>query len=189
MKKTSKKTCVFKQLKERVNQKKLLVFLIFQALIAAMYVALTLPLNNLAFNDLQFRLSEVLLFLILFDKKHIIGITLGTFIANLFSPMPQFDLTLGILATVFACISMGLTSKYYLIAFIFPAVFNALLVPVGLNIISKVPYWSAFLYVGLSEVILMYFITLPLYLIIRKTELKNLLYFNIYKKDFNVEKQ
>lgn len=174
--------CPFKKFKNRINNRNLLLFLIFESIIAAMYVSLTLPFGDLSFKELQFRLSEVLLFLVIFDRKHIIGIALGTFIANIFSPMIQFDLTLGVLATVLAGISMGLTNKYYFVSFIFPAIFNALLIPIGLYYVFEVPYLMGALYVGLSEIILMYLLALPIYLILRKTELKNLLKFEILKK-------
>lgn len=180
-----KRTCPFKKLKnfkERINHKKLLIYIIFQALIAGMYVALTVPYGDFGFRELQFRISEVLLFLILFDRKHIIGIILGTFIANLFSPMLVYDLTLGVLATILSCVFMGIFKKHYLIAFIFPAIFNGILVAVGLNVMYEVPYFVGMVQVGISEIILMYLLALPIFIIVRKTELRNLLYFNILSK-------
>ena len=60
--------------------------LIFQALIGAIYVVLVLVLIPISFGQVQFRIAEALLVLVFFNKKNMIGLLLGTFVANLFSP-------------------------------------------------------------------------------------------------------
>ena len=51
--------------------------LTMSALIAALYVVLTLGLANLAYGEIQFRVSEVLVLLAFFDPRYIVGVTLG----------------------------------------------------------------------------------------------------------------
>lgn len=57
------------------------------ALVAAIYVALTItpPLNAISYGAYQFRISEMMNFTAFYNKKYIIGVTLGCMIANFFS--------------------------------------------------------------------------------------------------------
>lgn len=59
------------------------------AMIATIYIVLTLvpPLNTLSFLFIQFRVSEALLVLVWFRKEYVIGLVIGTFIANFFGPL------------------------------------------------------------------------------------------------------
>ncbi len=59
------------------------------AMIATIYIVLTLvpPLNTLSFLAIQFRVSEALLVLVWFRKDYVIGLVIGTFIANFFGPL------------------------------------------------------------------------------------------------------
>ncbi|MDY0115275.1 MAG: QueT transporter family protein, partial [Acholeplasmatales bacterium] len=54
--------------------------LIKQALIAAIYLVLVIIFWEFSFKEIQFRIAEILLILIFFDKKSIIGLTLGVII-------------------------------------------------------------------------------------------------------------
>ena len=59
------------------------------AMIATIYIVMTLipPLNSLSFLAIQFRVSEALLVLVWFRKDYVIGLVIGTFIANFFGPL------------------------------------------------------------------------------------------------------
>lgn len=70
-----------------------------QAAIAALYVALTLLFTPMSFGVIQFRVSELLMLFILIDKRYIVGLTFGVFVANLFSPLGVIDLLFGTSAT------------------------------------------------------------------------------------------
>jgi uncharacterized membrane protein len=76
-------------------------------MVAAIYVVLTVGIAPLSFGPIQFRVSEVLKVLVLFDPFLCLGIGLGTFVANLASPfvgpweliwMPLTDMAGGVLA-------------------------------------------------------------------------------------------
>jgi len=56
------------------------------ATVAALYVVLTIGLAPISFGPIQFRISEALKVLVLFDPWLVFGIGIGTFFANLFSP-------------------------------------------------------------------------------------------------------
>ncbi|MBG9981337.1 QueT transporter family protein [Facklamia sp. DSM 111018] len=74
------------------------------ALVASLYIVLTLILGPLSFK-VGLRISEGLNFLALYNKRHIYGITLGVFIVNSFS-YGVYDMIVGSLSS-FVFLFMG----------------------------------------------------------------------------------
>lgn len=70
-----------------------------QALIAAIYVVLTISNLGLSYGIIQFRISESLSQLVVFSKHYWLPITLGVFIANLFGSLGLVDAFFGTLGT------------------------------------------------------------------------------------------
>jgi len=77
------------------------------SIVAALYVVLTVGIAPLSFGPIQFRVSEALKVIVLFDPWLSLGIGIGTFFANLSSPfvgpweliwMPLTDMIGGVLA-------------------------------------------------------------------------------------------
>ncbi|GER66007.1 membrane protein [Weizmannia acidilactici] len=65
-------------------------------ILAALYIAVTFFIQPFGFTNVQFRISEMFNHLVVFNKKYMIGIVLGVFLANLFfSPMVAYDLIFG----------------------------------------------------------------------------------------------
>lgn len=87
-------------------------FIAVNAIVAAVYVVLTLIVQPIAFYALQFRISEMLNHLIVFNKKYFIGIVCGVFIANLFSPMMAFDLLFGTCQSILSLLVTMICSKF-----------------------------------------------------------------------------
>ena len=58
--------------------------LLRQAIIASLYVVLVLIFHFVSFDAIQFRVAELLLILVFFDKKSVVGLTIGVVISNLF---------------------------------------------------------------------------------------------------------
>ena len=73
--------------------------LTIQALIAAIYVVLTVAIAPFSYGAIQFRISESLSQLVVFSKKYWFPITLGVAIANIFSPLGIVDVFFGTLGT------------------------------------------------------------------------------------------
>ena len=86
----------------------------FNALLAALYVVFTLVISPIAFNAIQFRLSELFVLFCFFNKRYSIGLTLGCLIANIFSPLGVLDIGFGTAATLLACIGI-MFSKHLII--------------------------------------------------------------------------
>lgn len=110
------------------------------ALVAAIYVVLTVVLfPNLSYGMIQFRVAEILLILILFNRKYVLGIVLGTFIANLFSPLGIIDWVVGTGATIVSLYLMDRFKNKTMLSLIMPAIVNGLIVGVQLNLIFDLP--------------------------------------------------
>lgn len=76
------------------------------SLVAAIYVILTInPLiSSVAFGVIQFRISEILNHLVLYNKKYSIALFLGVLISNIFSGAGVIDMIVGSLATLASCL-------------------------------------------------------------------------------------
>ncbi len=128
------------------------------AMVAAIYAVLTIMLGDLSYGSIQVRLSEALMLLCFFRKEYCYALTLGCFIANLFSPMPP-DIIFGTLATALSAVSMYLVGKSgtsntkLLIASLFPVGFNAVIIGFELNILMKLPLFLSMLQVAAGELI------------------------------------
>jgi len=134
-------------------------------MIAAMYVVLVFVFQILSFETIQFRIAEVLLVLIFFDKKSFIGLTIGTFLANyLMSPYGIVDALFGTLATVLALILMMLISKPKVMSLLFPALTNAVVIGVMISIMNQIPFLPIAFWVFLGEAVVMLVLGLPVYL-------------------------
>lgn len=82
------------------------------ALVAALYVALTLGFAPLSFGVVQLRFSELFNYFALSSKRYVWGITLGVVIANFFSPNGWLDVVVGSCGTfIFLTLSRVLTKK------------------------------------------------------------------------------
>jgi uncharacterized membrane protein len=104
-------------------------YVAYSALIAALYVVLTLPFASFAFGPIQFRLAEALCVLPFFTPAAIPGLTIGCFLANLLGGGVPMDVIFGTLATLIgAVLSCKLRQKKWLVC-IPPIASNAIIVP------------------------------------------------------------
>lgn len=87
--------------------------LVVNALIAALYIAVSALIIPFGFTNIQFRISEIFNHLIVFDKRYFFGIVIGVFLYNyLFSPLGWYDMVFGV---AHSAISLGiiiLLAKY-----------------------------------------------------------------------------
>ena len=82
--------------------------LALSSIIGALYVALVFAFFFISFSDIQFRIAEVLLILVIFNPKLAFGIIVGTFVANTFAPgsFGIIDGAFGTLATMVGLIGL-----------------------------------------------------------------------------------
>lgn len=108
--------------------------IVSQGLLAATYVVLLIVFNGLSFGVIQFRVAEVLLVLVLINKRHAVGLLVGTFIGNLlFSPI-ALDWIIGTSASVIALWLM-IKTKEERMAFLWPAIVNGVIIGLQLTYI------------------------------------------------------
>ncbi len=149
-------------------------FIVSQAIIASLYVVLTVVVGPFSYMAIQLRISEILVLLCFYKKDYIVGLTLGCFIANLFSPMLIYDITLGLLATILSLICVSKSKNLY-IAIIFPVLFNGLLVALELTLAYELPYFISVLEVGCGELIAMIIGLITFKLLEKNQKVMNLL--------------
>ena len=144
---------------------------LLQSMIAAMYVVLVFVFQFLSFETVQFRIAEVLLILVFFDKKHLIGLTIGTFVANyLMSPYGLVDALFGTLATIVALVIMILISKPKWLSLLFPAISNAIVIGLMISLMNQIPFLPIAMWVFFGEAVVMLLLGYPLYVYLNKNQ-------------------
>lgn len=125
------------------------------AMIAALYVVITVVLAPFSFGEVQLRISEALTILPIFTSAAIPGLTIGCFFGNLFGGAIVLDLVVGTFATF-----LGAVGTYYLrrlkyVAPIAPILSNGILVPFVLKYGYEVPLPIPFMMatVGIGEIL------------------------------------
>ena len=145
--------------------------LVVQGLLAAIYATLTVVLEPISYGIIQFRLAEVLLVLVLLHRPSWIGLTLGCFIANTFSPLGLVDMVFGTLATAITCGGMLLLATRPALALLLPAVVNALVIGLLLYFVFDLPLLLAMASVGAGEWVVTYLPGLLLYYKLKDNQL------------------
>jgi len=134
-----------------MNNNNNLIKLLKMALVAAIYIALTFVFAPISFLGIQFRFSEVMVFLAVIDPLYIPALTIGCFISNfLLSPMGMIDVIVGTAATLFSLIAMSKTRNLF-VASLWPTIFNAFMVGAELYYVLNFPFWLSVLQVAVGE--------------------------------------
>lgn len=140
----------------------------YSAVVAAMYFALTLLLQPISFGPVQFRLSEALVMLPYIMPESVLGITLGCAAANAFSTFPLYDVIFGSLATLIAGFLTSKIKNVWLSG-LPPVLMNALVLPLMWYLVgSDAAYWLNLVSITLSEAVVVYFIGIPLVILLKK---------------------
>jgi uncharacterized membrane protein len=130
--------------------------LVRAALYAALYAVLTLApgLNALSYGQVQFRVSEVLLVFACVDPAAVVGLTVGTALGNLGSPMALVDVVVGSLLTLVAAALMYSIGPRF-VALVAPVVVNGLGVGAMLALVLELPVWASAAWVAAGEAAVM----------------------------------
>ena len=143
------------------------------AIVAALYAAITILTAPLSFGLVQFRLSEALIVLCCFEPMLGVGITMGCFLANLFSTVTALDVIIGTAATALACFWTSRCKKAWLMPL--PNILCNAVIVGGMLAFVLFPgnlaagFATAALQVGFGELAVMYILGLPLYYFAKKT--------------------
>lgn len=134
---------------------------VVNGILAALYIAVSMLIQPLAFGNIQFRIPEVFNHLIIFNKKYFFGIVVGVFITNLFSPMGVYDLIFGVSQSVMALSITMLSFKFIKniwgrMAFntiVFS--FTMFMIAIELNLALGLPFLLAWITTAFGEFIVM----------------------------------
>lgn len=113
-------------------------YLVRQALIASLYVAMLFVFQWASFGVVQFRIAEVLLLLLFFNKHHWVGIIIGTLIGNLLMSPIALDWIIGTGASLITVFLM-IKTKEELLSLLWPAIINGLIVGWQLTYLYQLP--------------------------------------------------
>jgi uncharacterized membrane protein len=125
------------------------------AIIASLYVAISLILHPISFGPFQVRVSETLTILPFFFPEAIWGLGIGCVLANIASPFGWIDIVFGSFCTLLAAIitwQLRKTGNPYL-GMLPPVIINALGVGLYISILIQEPpafHWLSYLGVALS---------------------------------------
>ncbi|MBR5614081.1 MAG: QueT transporter family protein [Clostridia bacterium] len=132
-------------------------FMAHAAVIAALYVALTLVANafGLSSGAVQLRLSEALTILPIFTPAAIPGLFIGCILANILTGSIFIDVIFGSLATLLGAIFTRILCKHKILCLLPPIISNTLIIPYVLayayHFEGSVFYFM--LTVGLGEIV------------------------------------
>lgn len=136
------------------KSRKSTLYIVQAALIAAIYVVLTLVFKPISFDFIQVRIAEALTILPMFIPAAVPGLFLGCLIANFFGGAVLWDVIFGSLATlVGAFFSYKLKENRWLVP-VPPIVANVIVVPLVLKYaygISEVPLLLMMVYIFVGE--------------------------------------
>ena len=148
------------------------LFIAHAAIIAALYVVLTLIANamGLANYAIQVRFSEALTILPYFTPAAIPGLFVGCILSNIITGCVPLDVLFGSLATLFGAIFTYKLRKWKYLTPLPPIIFNMLLVPPVLAFIYQ--FEGTLLYfaitVGIGEIISCGILGISLLLVLEK---------------------
>ena len=127
--------------------------LVFGALIAAIYVVLTLMLRPISYGPIQFRISEALCVLPYFTPAAIPGVFLGCLISNLLGGAVIMDVVFGSLATLLGAVGSWVLRKNRFLVSVPPILSNILIIPWVLKFAygSEDLIWYMMVTIGIGE--------------------------------------
>jgi len=136
--------------------------LVVNAVLAALYIAVSALIVPFGFTNVQFRISEVFNHLIVFDKRFFFGIVVGVFLYNLmFSPLGWYDLVFGVAHSAISLAIILLLAKYIkniwilLIANTLVFTFNMFIIAFELNLALELPFLFTWLTTAAGEFVVL----------------------------------
>lgn len=137
------------------------------AIIAALYIAITVSLAPFSYGLIQVRVSEALTVLPFIFPESMWGLFLGCLIANLYGGFGWIDIVFGSLATLIAAY---LTSKMptSILAPLPPVLVNAVIIGFVLKYVLGTPLLLSMGYVAVGQIVSCYALGLPLLYFLKK---------------------
>lgn len=151
------------------------------AVVAALYIVISLVLAPMSYGPIQFRIAEMFNHLAIFNKKYILSLTLGCLVVNFFSPTGVIDMifgTLGTLLMTFISYQIGRkihSVKLKLIISTIVCTLSMWTVALELSIVSKIPFWMTYMTVAAGELVSMVIGALIIYVVSKRIDIERIL--------------
>ena len=125
------------------------------AVIAALYVVLTMLFAPISFGPMQVRIAEAMTIMPLFTPAAIPGLFVGCIIANLFGGAVILDVVFGSIATLIGAVGGYLLRENRWLVPIPAILANTFIVPLVLQhgYGVSMPYWLLAVYIAVGEII------------------------------------
>ena len=139
--------------------------LMLNAIVAALYVVITTVFAFMSFGNIQFRISEMLNHLFVFDKKYGYGIIAGVILANTIfmssSGLGVYDLVFGLGHSILSLVigsfvfrfAKDLKGKMLLLSIVFSVMI--FLVAIELKLVLELPFWLSYFETFVGEIVVM----------------------------------
>jgi uncharacterized membrane protein len=148
------------------------LYLAQAAVIAALYIVLTVLLAPISYGLVQVRVAEALTVLPVLTPVAVPALFIGCLIANIFGGLGLVDILGGSTITLLAAFATySLRHRPDVIPLLPPVLFNAFLLSIYLHVILKVPYWLMVLSIGAGQTVAVYGLGLPLLRYLKKRRL------------------
>lgn len=157
-------------------------FMATSAIIAALYIVVTLIFSAISFGQVQFRIAEIFNHLVAFNPRYFMGVVLGVLISNaLFSTIGVMDIifgvghsiiTLGLLILICKFVK-NIWARLIINSFLFTA--TMFIIAIELNIVLDLPFWITWLYCAVGEFIVLLVGVPIMYLLNSRLNFKNLI--------------
>lgn len=156
-------------------------FLAMSGIIAALYIAVTLLVGSFGFTEVQFRLSEMFNHLVAFNPRFAVGIIIGVFISNIFSPLGIYDLifgvghsmiTLGLLILICKFVK-NIWARLVINTFLFTC--TMFIIAFELNLALELPFFWTWLTVAVGEFVVLAVGAPIMYILNKRLNFKNLI--------------
>ncbi len=151
------------------TSKDLLHYWVRAAMIAAIYVVITLIFAPISYGVIQVRISEMLMVLPYFTIAAVPGLFVGCMIANIFGGFGMLDIVFGSLATLISAYLVTKIKTKYLVP-LPPVIINAIIVGAVLSTVLEMPFYMTAIWVGVGQVIACYGLGYPLLLFLEKRD-------------------
>jgi len=138
------------------NRNTIILRITYGAVIAAIYVVLTVLFAPISFGPMQVRIAEMLMILPMFTPAAVPGLFIGCIIANMLGGAIALDVIFGSLATLIGAWGGYLLRRNRWLVPIPPILSNALIVPFVLKYgygFTEIPLPLMMVYIAIGEII------------------------------------
>lgn len=130
-------------------------FMVYAAVIAAIYVTLTLVFAPISFGAVQFRISEALCILPFFTPAAVPGLAIGCLLSNLLCGAATMDVVFGSIATLIGAVGSWMIRRHKWAVCLPPIIANTLIIPWVLRYAygAEDLIWFSMITVGIGEIL------------------------------------